>query len=337
MPMLIPRTVDSLFAEGLIPCKLLNVADLGCSTGPNTFTFMSSLIRSLEHKCRELKLDVPEIQFYLNDLPGNDFNTLFRRLSEFRKEYADLSCFFMGAPGSFHERLFPEKCLHLAYSLYSVHWLSRVPRLTSDEGQALNKGKIYISKTSPRGVKEAYLAQFQEDVRRFLRCRAEELRIGGRLMLIIDGRPWGGDPAARESCYTWELLAEAIVSLVSEGLVEEEKLDTLNVPYYIAAPEEVQLIVEQEGSFALEHLETITVERGSPLVEDEEKEDPWTRGRKLAKNIRIFTDSIIQHHFGFGEEIMNKLYDEKLALLIGKDMSKGPSKGTSIVLELRKN
>ncbi|OWM73633.1 hypothetical protein CDL15_Pgr026732 [Punica granatum] len=77
------RTVDSLIAEGLIPCKLLNVADLGCSTGPNTFTFMSTLTRSVELKCIELKLDMPEFQFQLNNLPGNNFSTLSGKLPEF--------------------------------------------------------------------------------------------------------------------------------------------------------------------------------------------------------------------------------------------------------------
>lgn len=79
----------------------------------------------------------------------------------------------------------------------------------------MNKGKIYISKTSPPEVKEAYLAQFHEDLTNFLRCRSEEMVIGARLVLVLHGRR-NPDPASKESCYTWELLGEAISSLVSE-------------------------------------------------------------------------------------------------------------------------
>ncbi|OWM87438.1 hypothetical protein CDL15_Pgr022549 [Punica granatum] len=326
----IASAVNSLFQEPFFPCKLLNVADLGCSSGPSTFTFMSTVIESVKSNCRGLGSTPPEIQFYLNDLPGNDFNTLFKSLSDLHRNLDGLSFFVMGAPGSFHERIFPQNCLHLVHSSYSVHWLSQVPRLTTEEGLPMNKGKIYISKTSPPEVKEAYLAKFEVDFTNFLRCRSEEMVTGARLVLVLHGRR-NADPASKESCYIWELLAEAISSMVSEGLVEEEKLDTLNVPYYTASQEEVQHIVQQEASFTVEHVETFALDVGGI---SSEKEDPWTRGRKQAKHTRSFTGSVVQHHLG--EEVMDKLYGEKLAHLIGKDLSKGERQGISIVLMLRK-
>ncbi|XP_056168958.1 7-methylxanthine methyltransferase 1-like [Syzygium oleosum] len=122
----IASTVDSLLEEGFFPCELLNVADLGCASGPSVVTFMSTVIESVQEKCARSSCPPPEFQFYLNDLPGNDFNTLFNSLSNFSRSYESLSCFIMGAPGSFHGRLFPRNCVHLAHSSYSVHWLSQV-------------------------------------------------------------------------------------------------------------------------------------------------------------------------------------------------------------------
>ena len=91
----------------------------------------------------------------------------------------------------------------------------KAPNLTSEEGLPLNKGKIYISKTSPPAVRKAYLAQFQEDFLLFLKCRSPELVHNGRMVLIIHGRE-SEDPTRKDSCYVWEILADAISYLVSQ-------------------------------------------------------------------------------------------------------------------------
>ncbi|KAI4383970.1 hypothetical protein MLD38_009747 [Melastoma candidum] len=136
---------------------------------------------------------------------------------------------------------------------------------------------------------------------------------------------------SKESSYTWEFLAKAIESLVSEGEVSKEKLDTLNVPYYTASPEEVRSIVEAEGSFAVESMETLVLEAGGGSGGD----DPWERGRKSADQLRSFTGSIIAHHFG--EEIMDRLYGVKLAHLLGDDFANGGQrKGVTMVTVLKK-
>ncbi|KAF8006286.1 hypothetical protein BT93_K0548 [Corymbia citriodora subsp. variegata] len=323
----IANTVGSLLEEDFFPCKLLNVADLGCASGPNTVTFMSTVIESVQKKCAHSNCSPPEFQFYLNDLPGNDFNTLFKSLSNFSQSYESLSCFVMGAPGSFHGRLFPKNFVHLAHSSYGAHWLSQVPNLTSEEGFPLNKGRIYISENSPGVVKEAYLAQFRADFSTFLKFRGEEMVDNGRLMLVLNGRK-DKDFANRDGYLVWEKLGEAIADLVSEGFVEEEKLDTLNVPYYTASSEEVRDITNEEGSFKIKHLEIMEIDRTLP------DEDPHSKGRQLAISIRSFTGSIISHHLG--EEIMDKLYGEKLPIIIGDDFAKHRRKGVSIIVVLKK-
>ncbi|THU52064.1 hypothetical protein C4D60_Mb10t00050 [Musa balbisiana] len=59
----------------------LVVADLGCSSGPNNLFWWSPRcsVSSGELR-RRLDQKPPEIQFFLNDLPGNDFNNVFRSL-----------------------------------------------------------------------------------------------------------------------------------------------------------------------------------------------------------------------------------------------------------------
>nr|GMD90767.1 salicylate carboxymethyltransferase-like [Ipomoea batatas] len=109
--------------------KTISIADLGCSSGPNTFLAISNLVKAVDdHRKKLRRPHSPEFQIYLNDLPTNDFNTIFQSLPKHRREIAgDGSglCFFNGVPGSFYGRLFPTDSLHFVHSSYSLNWLSQ--------------------------------------------------------------------------------------------------------------------------------------------------------------------------------------------------------------------
>ncbi|PNX81465.1 jasmonate O-methyltransferase-like protein, partial [Trifolium pratense] len=91
-----------------------------------------------------------------------------------------------------------------------------VPNGLKDESERrLNKGKLYISKSTPNYVMEAYSQQFQNDFSCFLESRSLELIDGGRMVLTFMGRE-SMDPAAPYGGYHWELLAQALMTMVSE-------------------------------------------------------------------------------------------------------------------------
>lgn len=127
---MIEDSILSLYGTS-IP-ESLNIADLGCSSGPNTLLAIKEIIDVTHKRCQQLRHCSPEFRVFLNDLPGNDFNTIFRSLPQFYdtlKEEMGLSpgtCFIAGVPGSFYGRLFPRNCLDFVHSSYSVHWLSQV-------------------------------------------------------------------------------------------------------------------------------------------------------------------------------------------------------------------
>lgn len=110
------------------------VADMGCSSGPNTFLLLSMIISALADHCHKLGQKPPEMQCFLNDLPENDFNTLFRNLKslemkiEQEKEDAAIvpNYYVMGAPGTFYGRLFPPSSVHFFHSSCCLHWRSKV-------------------------------------------------------------------------------------------------------------------------------------------------------------------------------------------------------------------
>ncbi|KAI3813555.1 hypothetical protein L1987_18281 [Smallanthus sonchifolius] len=113
----------------------LRIADLGCSCGQNTISTIREIVETIDKTALKFSLSPPEYRVYLNDLPTNDFNAVFKILPDFYKELEterrlrcqklESSIYIGGYPGTFYGRLFPNKCLHFISSSYSLHWLSR--------------------------------------------------------------------------------------------------------------------------------------------------------------------------------------------------------------------
>ncbi|XP_010026916.2 LOW QUALITY PROTEIN: S-adenosyl-L-methionine:benzoic acid/salicylic acid carboxyl methyltransferase 3 [Eucalyptus grandis] len=332
-------TVRALFSTVRHLPGSLAIADLGCSSGPNTLFAISEIITIMIDLCEATNHELPEFQVFLNDLPGNDFNTIFgsllprfkEKLSEqMKSKYgasATLPCFFNGVPGSFYGRLFAQESLHLIHSSYSLMWLSQVP-----PGLEGNKGNIYMARSSPPKVLRAYYEQFQRDFSTFLECRGQELVVGGRMVLTLLGRR-SDDPSSKECCYIWELLAIALNEMVSEGLIEEEKLDSFNIPQYTPSPKEVRLEVQKQGSFSIDCLEVSEVNWNvfdtdfDPNVVSKDGE------YNLARCMRAVAEPLLIDHFG--EEIMDELFKRYKAQLAAC-MSKEKPAFVNVIISLKK-
>ncbi|MCD7456572.1 hypothetical protein HAX54_032291 [Datura stramonium] len=290
---IIEQAMSDLYSS-LCP-EVLCVADLGCSSGANTFLVVSEIIKIVEKERKQYQFQSPEFHFQFNDLPSNDFNMIFQSLGEFeqdlRKKNGDGlgSCYFSGVAGSFYSRLFPSKSLHFVHSSYSLHWLSQVPDLIEK-----NKGNIYMASTSPPSVIKAYYKQYEKDFLNFLKYRSEELMKGGKMVLTFLGRE-SEEPSSKEGCYIWELLSMALNELVVEGLIEEEKVDSFNIPNYMSSPAEVKYIVEKEGSFTINQLETTRVHWNNASNDDENN---INGGYNVSKCMRAVAEPLLVSQFG---------------------------------------
>ncbi|CAA2975348.1 jasmonate O-methyltransferase, partial [Olea europaea subsp. europaea] len=177
---------------------------------------------------------------------------------------------------------------------------TQVPRvLDSNILKPLNKGNIYISKTSPRSVLDAYLSQFKRDFSLFLKSRTEEMVVDGHMVLSFMGR-LSADPSSEESCMRWERLSQVLV---------EEKTDSFNAPYYAPSAQEVRSVVE-EVSFTINCLEAFELD--------------WDGGgQQAAKTIRAVIESVLEVHFG--REIMDELF-KRYAQEVGDYFSRTSAK-----------
>ncbi|KAM2903235.1 hypothetical protein COP2_003068 [Malus domestica] len=138
----------------------LKIADLGCSSGPNTLLAVSDITHNIHATFQKLNL--------FRSLPG-----FYKKLE---KEQKLGPCFITAIPDSFYGRLFPNNSLYFVLSNYALMWISEAPKgLMTKEGEGLNKKNICIAKTSPYAVYKLYFEQFKKDFTVFLRSRAEEL------------------------------------------------------------------------------------------------------------------------------------------------------------------
>ncbi|XP_021746350.1 salicylate carboxymethyltransferase-like [Chenopodium quinoa] len=296
----------------------LRIADLGCSMA-NSLTVVSDLLATIDKARRGLENGPQEYQVYLNDLPRNDFNAIFRSLGCFEDKLKQQLgndfgyCFVNGVPGSFYGRLFPTNHLQFVHSSYSLHWLSQVPDEIED-----NKGNIFLARTSPSNVLEAYYKQFEKDFSMFLRCRSEEVIEGGMMVLTILGRK-SSEIYSKESCNMFDLLATAINDMVIEGFIEEEKLNKFNIPIYTPSATELRFLVEKEGSFTLneDHVSEVSWE-----ANDLNKNSSTAVHYDFVKCVRSVAEPFLILHFG--ETIIEEIflrYTELVQVSVAKEKS----------------
>ncbi|KAJ4817701.1 S-adenosyl-L-methionine-dependent methyltransferases superfamily protein [Rhynchospora pubera] len=271
--------------KSLLPGKMV-VADLGCSSGPNAFLVLTEVMKIIGKQCQQLEVQPPEMQLFLNDLPGNDFNTLFRLLNDFEesmkaeKDASSVLHFVAGLPGSFYGRLFPSQSVPEGLD-------------SKTENVPLNSGNIYIGKTSSSHVVKLYQDQFKRDFTQFLKFRFNELVPDGQMVLAFLGRNEKDYNGLLNS--VMEAISELLNSMVLEGLVEEEKLNSFNIPLYTPSMEEAEAVINAQGLYEIIHIKMT-----------ESNVDHIQSGANMAMSLRSVFEPVLVGHFG--ADIVDELF-----------------------------
>ncbi|XP_038877755.1 S-adenosyl-L-methionine:benzoic acid/salicylic acid carboxyl methyltransferase 3-like isoform X2 [Benincasa hispida] len=330
---IIKEALEDFWSTQNIPTTF-TIADLGCSSGPNTLMIISNLIKQVQQLHKDLHNKPFDYQIFLNDLPSNDFNTIFRSLPNFLEDLktqigADFGrCFFNGVPGSFYGRLFPNKSLHFVHSSYTLHWLSQVP-----EGmEIINKGNIFIDSTSPKNVVEAFYRQFQKDFSLFLKCRGEEVVIGGRMVLTFLGRT-DEYPSNKDYCYCLKFLNLALNDMVRERIITEEKANRFNAPTFRPCPEEVEAEVLKEGSFIINEFQVSRIDWNFYNIEFDASNVFVDGSYNFAKGIRSVYEPLLILHFE--EAIIEELF-YRYRQIVKDEMSKRKCEFVNLTISLSK-
>ncbi|KAM0024742.1 putative salicylate carboxymethyltransferase [Helianthus debilis subsp. tardiflorus] len=193
-------------------------------------------------------------------------------------------------------------CILFTHHIAFIGFLRFVP-----EGLENNKQNIYIAKTSPLDVLQAYGKQFQTDFTKFLQLRSKEIVHDGRMVIVFQSRS-SLVPTNDECSTLWELLTMSLLEILKEGLVRESDINSFNLPFYFPHGDELMRIIEEDGSFSLDDMDIFEVDWDQHDIESN------NRGKKTTKSIRAVTEPLFASHFGNSIiDMLFKKFEKNLA------------------------
>lgn len=120
-----------------------------------------------------------------------------------------------------------------------------------------------------------------------------------------------------------------------QGLIEEEKVDSFNAPYYAPCAEELKREIQNDGSFVLDHLEAFEIDWDGDGGHVYDTFETQCRGRRVAKTIRAVVESMLESHFG-NDMNMDELF-RRFEQMVGDYLSKNKTKYMNFVVSLTRN
>ncbi|KAI4352139.1 hypothetical protein L6164_006420 [Bauhinia variegata] len=273
--------------------KTIGIADLGCSVGQNTLVAVQNIIESIENKHMSNNQNPQSLEFQVlfNDHSSNDFNTLFTSLTPSRKYYA------AGVPGSFYHRLFPKSSLHFVHCSYALQWMSQVPKQVLDsKSPSWDKNNIHYMNASEE-LHEAYSAQYKNDMESFLNARAEELVVGGLIVIVVPSVPKKFIPSKTLQAMSYGFNESCLSEMVKLELISQEEVDSFYIPHYYPTSEELEALIKKNGNFSIERMIVLNRHMGfiCPSVE-------WAVG-----TVRAVTEALFKEKFG--DKAIDQLYE----------------------------
>ncbi|XP_070178191.1 uncharacterized protein [Littorina saxatilis] len=158
-----------------VPVKkghVFTVGDYGTNDGASSMSLFTSVIGHL----REKQGDTLPIQIIYEDQEKNDFNSLFRRLSD-ESSYMSKFCnvYPMATNINFYQQCVPDGTYDVILCMIATHWLESVDTKFTD---------CVTHCFATQDEQRRFNAEADRDWTKFLRLRAKELKPGGLLIVL---------------------------------------------------------------------------------------------------------------------------------------------------------
>jgi len=296
--------------------QAVTVLDLGSSEGGNAIQVMRSIVKGLRRRTEQ------RVQTIYSDLTSNNFNQLFANLEEARRAGHFWAGVYPAAVGgSFYGPLLLPGTVHLATSFNSIQWLDQLPPVRLPDGIAYrrpNPPRPGLS-VSPEAT-AAFRRQAEQDLVRFLECRARELAPGGKLLLASPG----DTDQARIADGLADVLNDACLDLVTVGQWEPEEYERLTMPVYFRTVEELLAPLQREdspvrGAFAVDRAQAL--EAPTPfVVEFRRSGDAAAYADAYTGFVRAISEPVVRAALNqpAGEDTVDSLYERIRARLLAE-------------------
>jgi hypothetical protein len=272
------------------PPQPVTVLDLGSSEGRNATQVMQSIVAGLRRRTEQ------PIRTFYSDLASNNFNRLFANLDEARRDgFFGPGVFPAAVGGSFYGPLLPPGTVHLATSFNAIHWLDQLPAVPVPDFVAYRRPHPNEQgpAMSPEAT-DAFKRQAEQDLVRFLECRAEELVPEGKLLVASPGdtdQASVGDGLA-------DVLNDACLDLVAARQLQREEYERLTMPCYFRTVAELLAPLEREDSrirraFAVDRASAIEVPTPF-LVQFQRSGDVEAYARDYACFLRAISEPVVR-------------------------------------------
>lgn len=264
----------------------LRLVDYGCGPGESAIEAVAPVIKAY----REQFSDAP-ISVCHADQPGNDWNGLFERIAG-PSGYADPFIRTGAAIGSFYDRMVADNSVDFGTCFMASHWLSRAVHLEAP-------GSVWFADLQGAARRDL-AARARGDWRRFLHCRAQELRSGGGLLVSCLGAvPQDGEinGTAASGRAVYRAIQTVAQGMADDGLIDRAVLDRFVFGVWFMTEREARAPFETDPdlteAFAVETISVAPAPQNPSDVYADFIDDPAEYARLYVGYIRGFSHSTL--------------------------------------------
>ena len=272
-----PRVLDAIRDMGK-PAERFMLADMGCADAGTSLEMIGNAIAEIQTLNPKSQITV-----VYADQPANDFNALVDIVhgrTQFDSWLGRMEgAFSLFSGTSFYLQAVPDGTIDFIFSATAMHWLSTKPSDISDHVHMVGAHGDELT---------AFSEQASKDWETILLCRAKELKVGGKMVLVNFCRdPQGYYLGNTGGVNMFDNFANNWREFLRQGKITEAEFLAMTLPQYYNTVEEFSQPMElkhgavYQAGLRLDSIETRVVRC------------PFAEQFKLDGDVEKFADGLI--------------------------------------------